>query len=144
MRLRSAEVLLVEDNEDEVFLTRRAFHTVSPLINLHHVENGEKCLNFLRRQPPYAQAPVPDLILLDINMPVMSGRDVLKAISADQALCHLPVVVMTTSTEENEIYEMYRLRCNSYITKPVNFERFVQVVGQLCDYWLNLVNLPRK
>lgn len=90
-----------------------------------------------------AQEP-PDLILLDINMPVMSGREVLKAISDDQALCHLPVVVMTTSTEENEIYEMYRLRCNSYVTKPVNFDRFVQVIGQLCDYWLGLVSLPRK
>ncbi|MDB5804642.1 MAG: response regulator receiver protein [Betaproteobacteria bacterium] len=144
MTQRPAEILLVEDNEDEVFLTRRAFRTVNPLINLHHVDNGEKCLAFLRRQPPYEQAPVPDLVLLDINMPVMSGREVLQAINADDALCHLPVVVMTTSNEENEIFEMYRLRCSSYVTKPVNFERFVQVIRQLCDYWLSLASLPRK
>ena len=129
---------------DEVFLTRRAFRSVSPLITLHHVDNGAKCLAFLRREAPYEQAPVPDLVLLDINMPVMGGREVLEAISTDESLRHLAVVVMTTSTEENEVYQMYRLRCNSYVTKPVNFERFVQVIGQLCDYWLTLVTLPRK
>jgi CheY-like chemotaxis protein len=141
---RAADILLVEDNEDEVFLTRRAFRAVDPAINLHHVDNGEKCLAFLRRESPYEQVPVPDLVLLDINMPVMSGRDALKAIQADATLCHVPVVVLTTSTEDRDIQEMYRLRCNSYLTKPVNFERFVQVVRLVCEYWLDLVVLPRK
>lgn len=144
MNQRAADILLVEDNEDEVFLTRRAFRVVNPAISLHHVDNGEKCLAFLRREAPYEHAPVPDLVLLDINMPVMSGRDALKAIQADEALCHVPVVVLTTSTEERDIQEMYRLRCNSYLTKPVNFERFVQVVRLVCEYWLDLVVLPRK
>lgn len=144
MTQRPADVLLVEDNEDEVFLTRRAFRAVNPAINLHHVDNGEKCLAFLRREAPYDQAPVPDLVLLDINMPVMTGREVMRVIQGDNALRHFPVVVLTTSTEDRDIQEMYHLRCNSYLTKPVNFERFVQVISVLCDYWLNLVTLPRK
>ena len=142
MAYRAAQVLLVEDNEDEVFLTRRAFRDVIPMLHLHHVDNGQKCMAYLRREPPYSDALMPDLVLLDLNMPVMDGREVLREIIADPSLRHLPVVVLTTSAEEGDIYEMYRLRCSSYVTKPVNFDKFVQLVHQLVDYWLNLVHLP--
>lgn len=139
---RPAHVLLVEDNEDEVFLTRRALRDCGSNIKLHHVDDGAKCLAFLRRLPPYENVPVPDLILLDLNMPVMDGREALKAIQSDPALCHHPVVILSTSREQNDINAMYRLGCNSYVAKPVNFERFVELMGQLMDYWLNLVRLP--
>jgi len=141
---RSADILLVEDNDDEVFLTRRAFRDLGPQVTLHHVDDGAKCLAFLRKQPPYANAPTPDLILLDLNMPVMDGREALREIQADVALRHLPVVILTTSGEESDIQSMYHLGCNSYVTKPVNFDRFVAVTAQLLDYWLNLVRLPGK
>lgn len=139
---RPAEILLVEDNEDDVYLTRRAFGSARFPVNLHHVDNGAKCLSFLRRQGPYAEVPAPDLILLDINMPVMDGREVLAEINADTALRHLAIVVLTTSSEQSDISAMYQMRCNSYIAKPVDFDQFVQTVQQLAEYWLELAILP--
>jgi CheY-like chemotaxis protein len=141
-RGRSAEILLVDDNDDDVYLTRRAFKGTALPVNLHHVDNGEKCLAFLRKQGPYSGTPAPDLVLLDINMPVMDGHEVMEAINADAGLRHLAVVVLTTSGEESDIRAMYDRRCNSYITKPVDFERFEGMVRQLTDYWLRLVVLP--
>ncbi len=139
---RVAEILLVEDNEDDVFLTREAFDAASLRVNLHHVGDGEKCMQFLRRQGPYADAPMPDLILLDMHMPVMDGHEVLSEIVKDEKLRHLPVVVLTTSYEAADIRKMYGLRCNSYITKPVDFENFVKVIGELAGYWLTVVVMP--
>lgn len=139
---RVAEILLVEDSEDDVFLTREAFEAASLRVNLSHVDNGEKCLQYLRKQGPYAAAVTPDLILLDMHMPVMDGYEVLSEIVKDPALRHLPVVVLTTSHEASDIHKMYGLRCNSYITKPVNFDSFVKVIGQLAGYWLTVVVTP--
>ncbi len=139
---RVAEILLVEDNEDDVFLTREAFDAARLKVNLHHVNNGERCMQFLRKQGEYADVPSPDLILLDMHMPVMDGHEVLAQIVKDETLCHLPVVVLTTSYESADIHKMYKLRCNSYITKPVDFENFVRVVAQLSGYWLQLVVVP--
>lgn len=139
---RVAEILLVEDNEDDVFLTREAFDAARLRVNLHHVDNGEKCMQFLRKQGPYAKAPTPDLILLDLHMPIMDGREVLAEIVKDDKLKHLPVVVLTTSYEAKDIEQMYSLRCNSYITKPIDFNNFVQAISQLAGYWLTLVVLP--
>jgi chemotaxis family two-component system response regulator Rcp1 len=139
---RIAEILLVEDNDDDVFLTREAFDAASLRVNLHHVDNGEKCLQFLRREGVYADAPAPDLILLDMHMPVMNGHEVLAEIVKDDQLRHLPVVVLTTSYEAADIRKMYDLRCNSYITKPVDFENFVEMIGQLAGYWLTVVVVP--
>jgi len=139
---RVAEILLVEDNEDDVFLTREAFDAARLRVNLHHVDNGEKCMEFLRKQGPYAKAPTPDLILLDLHMPIMDGREVLAEIVKDDRLKHLPVVVLTTSYEAKDIEQMYSLRCNSYITKPIDFNNFVQAISQLAGYWLTLVVLP--
>ncbi|MGC1172385.1 response regulator [Polaromonas sp.] len=139
---RVAEILLVEDNEDDVFLTREAFDAARLRVNLHHVDNGEKCMQFLRKQGPYSKAPTPDLILLDLHMPIMDGREVLAEIVKDDKLKHLPVVVLTTSYEAKDIEQMYSLRCNSYITKPIDFNNFVQAISQLAGYWLTLVVLP--
>jgi CheY-like chemotaxis protein len=139
---RVAEILLVEDNEDDVFLTREAFDAARLRVNLHHVDNGEKCMRYLRKQDPYADAPTPDLILLDLHMPIMDGREVLAEIVKDENLKSLPVVVLTTSQEAKDIEQMYKLRCNPYITKPVDFNNFVQAISQLAGYWLTLVVLP--
>lgn len=139
---RIAEILLVDDNEDDVYLTREAFDAASLRVNLHHVDNGEKCLQFLRKQEPYANVPSPDLILLDMHMPVMDGYEVLKEIVKDDKLRHLPVVVLTTSYEAADIQKMYGLRCSSYITKPVDFDNFVKAIGQLAGYWLTVVVTP--
>lgn len=139
---RIAEILLVDDNEDDVYLTREAFDAASLRVNLHHVDNGEKCLQFLRKQGPYANVPSPDLILLDMHMPVMDGYEVLKEIVKDDKLRHLPVVVLTTSYEAADIQKMYGLRCSSYITKPVDFDNFVKAIGQLAGYWLTVVVTP--
>jgi CheY-like chemotaxis protein len=139
---RLAEILLVEDNENDVVLTRHAFEQAKLLVNLHRVRNGEECLAFLRKEGAHASAVTPDLVLLDLNMPVMDGREVLAELVADPVLRHLPVVILTTSAEESEILRMYQLRCSSYIVKPVDFEQFVQVVRAFGDYWLTAVVLP--
>ena len=140
---RVAEILLVEDNDDDVFLTREAFEAASLRVSLHHVNNGEKCMRFLRKQGEYAVAPSPDLILLDMHMPVMDGYEVMTEIVKDDKLRHLPVVVLTTSYEAADIQKMYGLRCNSYITKPVDFDSFVKAIGQLAGYWLTVVVVPQ-
>ena len=140
---RIAEILLVDDNEDDVFLTREAFDAANLRVNLHHVDNGLKCLQYLRKEGVYELTPNPDLILLDMHMPVMDGYQVLSEIVKDEKLRHLPVVVLTTSYEAADILKMYGLRCNSYITKPVDFDKFVKAIGQLAGYWLTVVVTPR-
>lgn len=139
---RIAEILLVDDNDDDVFLTREAFATAGLRVNLKHVDNGEKCLQYLRKQAPYEDAITPDFILLDMHMPVMDGYEVLSEIVKDEKLQHMPVVILTTSYEAADIKKMYGLRCSSYITKPVNFESFVSAIGQLAGYWLTVVVVP--
>jgi two-component system, chemotaxis family, response regulator Rcp1 len=140
---RLARFLLVDDSDDDVFLTREAFDSAKLKVELHHVDNGQKCLQYLRKQGPYADAPTPDLILLDMHMPVMDGHQVLSEIVKDKALCHIPVVVLTTSYEAEDIKKMYSLRCSSYITKPINFDNFVHTIGKMTDYWLTVVVMPR-
>jgi two-component system, chemotaxis family, response regulator Rcp1 len=139
---RPAEILLVEDNDDDVELTRLAFRQAKLLVNLYRVEDGEKCLAFLRKQGEYQNVPTPDLILLDLNMPKMSGREVLAEIMKDDHLKALPVVILTTSEQEEEILKMYKMRCSSYIVKPVNFDQFIKVVRTIADYWFTIVVLP--
>lgn len=141
---RPAEVLLVEDNLSDVILTREGFERCRLRVNLHHVEDGEQCLAFLRRQGRHAAAPTPDLILLDLNLPLMDGREVLSELVADEGLRHLPVVVLTTSASDFDVRRMYELRCSSYIVKPVDFEEFQRVVQGIGDYWFNLIVLPSR
>jgi two-component system, chemotaxis family, response regulator Rcp1 len=141
---RAIEVLLAEDREDDALLTREAFRRTGRRINLHHVENGLACMAFLRNEDPYVEAPTPDLLLLDLNMPLMSGQEVLAAIVADERLRHLPVVVLTTSDADLDVLAMYQMRCSSYITKPVDFDRFLNVISVLAEYWTSLVVLPPR
>lgn len=142
VQARPAVILLVEDNETDVALTRESFRRAKLIVNMHHVENGEECLAFLRKEGQYADAPTPDLILLDLNMPVMDGFEVLSEIVKDDTLNHLPVVVLTTSSDERDVLAMYKRRCNSYITKPVDFDKFQDIVQELSDHWLTVVILP--
>jgi two-component system response regulator len=139
---RPAVILLVEDNDNDVELTREGFRRSKLLIDLHHAQDGEECMAFLRKHGKFADAPTPDIILLDLNMPRMNGREVLTEISRDEKLRHLPVIILTTSQEELEILKLYQLRCSSYIVKPVNFDQFLRAIHSFSDYWLTVVVLP--
>lgn len=141
-RSRPAEILLVEDNDDDAELMRLGFAKAKLAVNMHRVRNGEECMAFLRREGDHADALVPDLILLDLNMPRMDGREVLTEISGDDALRHLPVVVMTTSSADQDIIDSYKLRCSSYVVKPVDFTQFAEAVRSIANYWFSLVVLP--
>ncbi len=140
--LRPAEILLVEDNKDDVFLTREGFKRAKLAVNLHHVENGEECMAFLRKQGKYVDVPTPDLVLLDLNMPIMDGREVLAELVKDESLNHLPVVILTTSASDRDVLHMYKLRCSAYATKPVDFDQFQSVVKGIADFWFTVVVLP--
>lgn len=137
-----AVILMVEDNEDHILLAQLAFEEAKLNVDLRVVHDGVECLDFLHRRGEYADAPRPDLILLDIHMPRMDGYTVLAHIRADETLRELPVVVLSTSADLVDVKRMHALGCNSYIIKPVNFDRFVAVTRQMAGYWLNLVVLP--
>lgn len=141
---RPAHVLLVEDNDLDVQLTREAFQRSRLLVNMHHVEDGEQCMKFLRKEDDFRDVPTPDLILLDLNMPVMDGREVMAEIAADPALRMLPVVILTTSADERDVLAMYDLRCSAYTTKPVQFDNFQKVINELGQHWFTIVVLPPK
>lgn len=137
------DVLLVEDDPGDVLMTREAFLDNKVANTLHVVSDGVKALEFLRREGDYADAPVPDLILLDLNLPKMDGREVLGAIKDDPALRTIPVVVLTTSESQEDVLRSYSLHANAYVTKPVDFDRFIEVVRQIDDFFVSVVKLPR-
>jgi len=139
---REAIVLMVEDNEDHLFLARESLAQAPHPIQLHHVDSGEKCLAFLRREPPYETAPRPDVILLDIHMPRMDGYQVMEEIQKDEALRSLTVIVLTTSSNLVDVQRMYGLGCKSYLIKPVDFTEFAAAMSSLAGYWFGLVVLP--
>ncbi len=137
-------LLLVEDDPGDAALAKCVLKDWGHPNAVHHVSDGVECLAFLRRQgEAYAQAPRPDLILLDLNMPRLDGREVLEALHADPALADIPVVVMTTSDAEPDIVRSYALGANSFITKPVDFDRFQEVMRAIESYWCKTVTLPR-
>ena len=137
------EVLLVEDDPGDVLMTKEAFADNKVKNNLTVVTDGVEALAFLRREGKYADAPYPDLILLDLNLPKKDGREVLAEIKADERLSHIPVVVLTTSGANEDILASYRLHANAYVTKPVDFEQFIRVVRQIDDFFVGVVKLPR-
>jgi len=137
------EILLVEDNPGDVRLTREAMKDAKVRNNLHNVPDGVEALAFLRHEGRYATAPTPDLIVLDLNLPKKSGREVLEEIKKDDQLKHIPIVILTTSQAEKDILESYRLRANAYVTKPVDLEQFLKVVGSIEHFWLEIVKLSR-
>lgn len=139
-----AQVLLVEDNEDDVELTLEALKDSKVRMEVHVVDDGVSALKFLRQQDQYKDKPRPDLVLLDLNLPMMDGREVLKEIRDDDDLTDLPVVVLTTSQSEEDILKMYKLHANCYIPKPVDFLKFTEIVKQIEGFWLQLVKLPHR
>ncbi len=139
---RPAEVLLAEDNDNDVELTRISFEQARLAINLHRVANGEECMAYLRKEGIYANVITPDLLLLDLHMPRMDGFEVLKEIECDESLKHLPVVVLTSSEADKDVLMAYKLHCNSYLAKPIGFEKFSQIIQSLAGYWFTLVILP--
>lgn len=136
------EILLVEDNPGDIRLTREGLKEGRIFNNLSVVEDGVAAMAFLRREGEYADAPHPDLILLDLNLPKKDGREVLKEIKSDPKLRRIPVVILTTSRAEEDIKGTYNQHANCYITKPVNFDQFVNVVKSIEDFWLTIVRLP--
>ncbi len=137
-----AEILLIEDRTSDVELMREALEECHRRHHLHVVRNGEEALAFLHQQGKYSSAPRPDLILLDLNLPKLNGREVLAAIKADPQLKLLPVVVLTTSTTARDILQSYELHANCCITKPADLDRFIEVVQMTVKFWLTFVTLP--
>jgi CheY-like chemotaxis protein len=136
------EILLVEDNPGDVRLTREALKEGKVYNNLHWAKDGVEALDFLKRQGRHADAPRPDIILLDLNLPKKDGREVLAVIKSDDELKHIPVVVLTTSQAEEDVLKSYSLHANCYVTKPVDLEKFIQVVHSIDRFWLTVVTLP--
>ena len=138
------DVLLVEDDPGDILMTKEAFEHYKIRNHLHVVTDGEQALDFLHQAGAYASAPRPGLILLDLNLPRRDGREVLAEIKADPALYQIPVVVLTTSQSDEDILRSYQLHANAYVTKPVDFDRFIQVVRQIDDFFLTVVKLPPR
>ncbi|OLF15980.1 response regulator [Actinophytocola xanthii] len=136
------DVLLVEDDDGDVLMTKEAFEHHKIRNHLHVVNDGEQALQFLRREGEYADAPRPGLILLDLNLPRRDGREVLAELKDDAELRLIPVVVLTTSEAEEDIVRSYSLHANAYVSKPVDFERFIEVIRQIDDFFVTVVKLP--
>jgi CheY-like chemotaxis protein len=141
---RPIEILLVEDNPGDVRLAMEAMRESTVSHNLSVVGDGIQAMAFLRREGPYGDAPVPDLILLDLSLPRKGGCEVLAEVKADKALKRIPVVVLTSTDAEESIHQAYDLHANCCITKPVNLDRFIRVIREIHDFWLTTVTLPRK
>jgi chemotaxis family two-component system response regulator Rcp1 len=143
-RSTPVEILLVEDNPGDVRLTQEALKESKVTNNLSVAEDGVEALAFLKREGKYADAPHPDLLLLDLNLPKKDGRELLEEIKADENLRRIPVVVLTTSKAEEDILRMYDQHANCYITKPIDFDQFIEVVKSIEDFWLTIVKLPTE
>jgi CheY-like chemotaxis protein len=141
--VKQIDVLLVEDDEGDVLMTREAFEFHKITNPLHVVTDGEQALQFVRGVGPFAGAPRPGLILLDVNLPRLSGLEVLAELKRDPELLPIPVVMLTTSQAEEDILRSYELHANAYVSKPVDFENFVTAIRQIDDFFLTLVELPR-
>ncbi len=141
--LNVIDVLLVEDDPGDVLMTQEAFEHNRIANKLHVVSDGVEATKFLRREDEYADAPRPGLILLDLNLPRKDGREVLADIKSDKDLCDIPIVVLTTSAADEDILRSYKLHANAYVTKPVDFKRFIDVVRQIDQFFVTVVSLPR-
>jgi CheY-like chemotaxis protein len=136
------EILLAEDNPGDVKLTRKALEEGQLVNNLHVVNDGVEAMAFLQNEGDHADTPRPDLVLLDLNMPRKDGREVLEELKADEDLRRIPVVVLTSSDAEEDVVRSYELHANAYLTKPVNFDGFLETLGRLEEFWLQVVKLP--
>jgi len=143
-KLEVIDVLLVEDDPGDVLLIREAFEDNKVHNRLHVVPDGVEALTFLRQEGEHADAPRPDLVLLDLNLPRKDGREVLAEVKGDESLQHIPVVVLTTSKAEEDVLRSYKLHANAYVTKPVDFDRFIEVVRQIDEFFVTVVKLPSR
>ena len=139
---KPVEILLVEDNEGDVGLIEEVFEEMKIRNTMHVVTDGEEAILFLHREGQFSGSPIPDIILLDLNLPKKDGREVLKEIKADVNLKNIPVVILTTSGAEKDIQRAYDLYVNAYVTKPLDFEQFIKVVESIGNFWLEIVKLP--
>jgi len=138
------EVLLVEDSPGDVRLTREALRETGTAVNLHVASDGVEAMAFLRKEGAHLKAPRPDFILLDLNIPKLDGRQVLAQIKSDQSLKTIPTIILTTSEAEADIVKSYQLQANCYLSKPVQFQEFENVVRSINDFWLTKVKLPQQ
>jgi chemotaxis family two-component system response regulator Rcp1 len=143
-RGRAVEILLVEDNPGDVRLIQEALRDGKVWNNPHVVTDGESALDYVYRRGAFVDAPRPDMILLDLNLPKKDGREVLATVKSDPDLKRIPVVVLTTSKEEEDVLRAYNLAANCYVTKPVEFDQFMKVIRMIEDFWLTIVALPRE
>lgn len=136
-------ILLVEDNEGDIVLTLKALEKAKVLNSVDVVRDGEQALQFLRKEKPFREAETPGLILLDINLPRMDGREVLATIKKDEELKVIPVIMLTTSDSEKDVLQAYLHHANCFITKPVSFQSFMEVIHTIKEFWINIVRLPK-
>ena len=141
---KPVEILLVEDNAGDVGLIEEVFEEAKIRNNIHVAEDGEEAMLYLRGKGKFSGSPRPDIIILDFNLPNKDGREVLREIKEDDKLKNIPIVVLTTSNAEKDILRAYELHANAYITKPIDFNQFIKVVGSIENFWLEIVQLPTK
>jgi CheY-like chemotaxis protein len=141
---RAIDILLVEDDPGDELITREAFEHNKLQNRLHVARDGEEGLNYLYQRGPYQDAPLPDLILLDLNLPKYDGRHLLEKIKSDPDLSRIPVIVLTTSSAEEDILRSYKLHANAYVTKPVDLDQFINAVRQIDEFFLQVVRLPQS
>ena len=140
--VRPVEILLVEDNPVDVMMTKEAFLGARICNRLHVAEDGEEAMDFLHKRGQFASKPSPEIILLDLNLPRKDGREVLAEIKADATLRHIPVIVLTTSDDQEDIWKSYELQANCFVTKPVDMEQFSKALECLGEFWFTVVRLP--
>jgi CheY-like chemotaxis protein len=141
---RAVDVLLIEDDPGDILIIREALETHEIHNTLHVARDGQEGLDYLYQRGSHQNAPPPDLILLDLNLPKYDGRQLLERIKSDPDLCHIPIVVVSTSAAEDDVLRSYRLHANAYVTKPVGFEQFTNVIRQIDDFFVQVVCLPRR
>ena len=141
---KEISILMVEDNEGDIVLTVQALKEAKINNEINVVRDGEAAIQYLHKEGQYTDSETPDLILLDINLPKMNGLEVLEELKREELLKAIPVVILTTSDSEKDVFESYQNHANCYITKPVNFENFMGVIQKIKDFWIDFVHLPRK
>jgi two-component system, chemotaxis family, response regulator Rcp1 len=141
-KTRPIQILLIEDNPGDIRLTQEAFKESSLSITLNVATDGVEGINYLKKIPPYQDAVMPDLILLDLNLPKRDGREVLQEVKTDEILKKIPIIILTTSTADQDILKCYNFFVNSYINKPVDFDKFFEIIQRIEDFWLKTAVLP--
>lgn len=142
MNHKPIEILLIEDNPADIRLTKEAFREARIQNNIHVVQDGDGAIAFVHQDEPYQDAPRPDLILLDLNLPKKDGREVLEEIKADPQIHQIPIVILTTSNDEEDVLRSYNLHANAYLVKPIDVMRFIKMIQSLESFWLSFVRLP--